>query len=215
MDINYFDIVIGSIVLLLGLKGILNGFFKEIFGLVGIVGGVFIASRFSESVGGYLSDLLFKFENPSAVNLTGFLVVLVVFWASMIALGHIFKKMSVLSGLGPLDRILGFVFGASKFFLIISIIVYALYNIKTIRVNLEKPMQNSILFPIMVETGGFIMKLDPVDSVAHVQKKQEELQKTLEEGVKNHINDLAEKEVKKVQEDVKKKVEKAIQEKGE
>ncbi len=215
MDINYFDVVIGSIVLLLGLKGVLNGFFKELFGLVGIVGGVFIASRFSEEVGGYLSDLLFKFENQSAINLTGFLVVLVIFWASMIALGHIFKKMSILSGLGPVDRILGFVFGASKFFLIISIIAYALYNIKTIRVNLEKPMQNSILFPIMVETGGFIMKLEPVDSVAKVKEKQEELQETLHKGLQEHINDIAQKEAKKVQENIKKQVEEATRKKGE
>ncbi|SFV50061.1 Colicin V production protein [hydrothermal vent metagenome] len=148
MDLNYFDIVVGSIILLLGLKGIINGLFKEFFGLVGIVGGVFIASRLSESVGKSLSDLIFHFENSAAINFTGFLVVLATFWVAMIAVGHLLKKLSALSGLGIVDRIFGFIFGAGKFFFILSIISYALYNVKTIRINLEKPLKNSILFPI-------------------------------------------------------------------
>ena len=45
MDLNYFDMAVGSIVLLLGLKGLLNGFSKELFGLIGIVGGLFVASH--------------------------------------------------------------------------------------------------------------------------------------------------------------------------
>jgi membrane protein required for colicin V production len=53
MDLNYFDIIAAAIILLLGLKGIVNGFFKEIFGLVGIIGGIFIASRFGPDVGQY------------------------------------------------------------------------------------------------------------------------------------------------------------------
>jgi membrane protein required for colicin V production len=31
MEINYFDLVASIIILLLGLKGILNGFFKEVY----------------------------------------------------------------------------------------------------------------------------------------------------------------------------------------
>ena len=38
MEFNYFDIITGAIILLLGLKGIVNGFFKEIFALIGIIG---------------------------------------------------------------------------------------------------------------------------------------------------------------------------------
>ncbi len=208
MDINYFDLIVGGIVLLLGLKGILNGFFKELFGLIGIVGGVFIASRLSEQVGGYLSDLIFHFDNHAAINFTGFLVVLAAFWALMIVVGHLLKKLSALSGLGIVDRIFGFVFGASKFFFIISIIAYAMYNVKTIRMNIEKPMKNSILFPIMIDAGGFIMKLDPVDAVGKVQEKQDELQKQLKEQLDEHIK----KELKQNTKEIKEKVEKTIKE---
>ena len=51
MEFNYFDIIVSVIVLFLGLKGIINGFFKELFGLLGIVAGIFVASRVGDSVG--------------------------------------------------------------------------------------------------------------------------------------------------------------------
>ena len=162
MELNYFDLAVGVIILLLGLKGILNGFFKELFGLIGIIGGIFIASRVGDQVGQLLSDAIFKFESEAAISFTGFLFTLALFWALMIASGMLFKKLSAVSGLGPLDRILGFVFGSGKFFLIASVIVYAMYNVNAIRKNLEPAMENSILFGAMVATGGFIMKIDPV-----------------------------------------------------
>lgn len=163
MEFNYFDLIASVIILMLGLKGILNGFFKEVFGLVGIIGGIFVASRIGDTVGQSLSDMIFKFENSAAISFSGFLVTLALFWLFMIIVGYIFKKLSLLSGLGIFDRILGFVFGASKFFLIAAVIAHAAYNIKAIKSTIEVPMENSFLFPALVTTGAFIMKLDPVE----------------------------------------------------
>lgn len=163
MEINYFDLGIAIVVLLLGLKGIINGLFRELFGLIGIIGGIFIASRIGGVIGQAVSDSLFHFDSDAAIDLTGFLVTLALFWIIMIVLGMLFKKMSALSGLGVFDRLLGFVFGSGKFFLIASVIVYALFNIKTIRENLEPSMEGSILYPVMIKTGSHIMHLDPED----------------------------------------------------
>lgn len=162
MEFNYFDLVIAVIILLLGLKGIINGFFKELFGLIGIIGGIFVASRAGDSVGKYLSDMIFKFDNSSAISFTGFLATLAVFWLGMILLGILFKKLSALSGLGGVDKLLGFLFGASKFFLITAVIAYAIYNIKAVRATVDEFMNNSVLFPVLVETGSYIMKIDPI-----------------------------------------------------
>jgi len=161
MDFNYFDLVTASIILLLGLKGIINGFFKELFGLLGIIGGIFVASRLGNEVGQRLSDLIFKFDNSAAINFTGFLATLIAVWLVMILLGAIFKKLSAMSGLGIMDKLLGFVFGASKFFLIASVIAYATHNIKALKTTLDSSLQTSILFPVFVSTGAYIMKMDP------------------------------------------------------
>jgi membrane protein required for colicin V production len=161
MDFNYFDLVVAVIVLLLGLKGILNGFFKELFGLIGIIGGIFIASRVGSDVGGFLNDNIFHFESHAVVSFSGFLLTLALFWLAMVALGHLFKKLGALSGLGAVDRIAGFILGSGKFFLIAAVIAYALNNIRAIRENIEKPLEGSFLFPVLVETGSVIMHLDP------------------------------------------------------
>ena len=74
-----------------------------------------------------------------------------------------FKHLTLLSGLGPFDKILGFVFGASKFFFIAAVIAHAAYSIKAIKSTLDDTsLKNSILFPILTQTGSYIMKLDPV-----------------------------------------------------
>lgn len=161
MDFNYFDLVVAVIILLLGLKGILNGFFKELFGLIGIIGGIFIASRVGTDVGTFLNENIFHFESQAVVSFSGFLLVLALFWLAMVGLGHLFKKLGALSGLGAIDRIAGFLLGSGKFFLIAAVIAYALNNITAVRDNIKKPLAGSILFPILVETGGYIMHLDP------------------------------------------------------
>ncbi|MDQ1263641.1 MAG: rane protein required for colicin production [Campylobacterota bacterium] len=163
MEFNYFDIIVTILILFLGLKGVLNGFFKEFFGFIGIIGGIFIASRIGDDVGKIISDTIFKFQNSAAINFTGFLVTLASFWLFMVGVGMLFKKLSSISGLGVFDKILGFIFSAGKFFLIASVIFYASYNIKAVKANIDSWMQNSALFGLFIEAGGFIMKLEPIN----------------------------------------------------
>ncbi len=195
MDINYFDIVVGAIVLLLGLKGIINGFFKEMFGLIGIIGGIFIASRYGEAVGQQISDLVFHFENSAAINFTGFLTTLAVFWIVMIALGSFFKKLGSASGLGLVDRIFGFIVGSGKFFLIGAVIVYSMNNINAIKTKLEPMMQNSILFPIMSEVGGYVMQIDPTEMTQDIAQEIEKGTQAVSSSAKDLIVDTVKKEI--------------------
>ena len=157
---NYFDVAVGSIVLLLGLKGLMNGFSKELFGLIGIVGGLFVASHIGGPIGSFLNESLLHFETDAAVNLVGFVFTVGIFWLLMIALGAGFKRLSTLSGLGIVDQILGFFVGASKFFFIMSVIVYALFSVTAIRENFGDKMKDSIFFEPMVATGNFILHIE-------------------------------------------------------
>ena len=203
MEFNYFDLVASVIILFLGLKGILNGFFKEVFGLVGIVGGIFVASRAGDEVGQYISDLIFKFESSATISFAGFLTTLAFFWLFMIIIGNIFKKLTMMSGLGPVDRILGFIFGASKFFLIAAVIAHATYNIKAVKNSVDEYMSNSILFPILVETGAFIMKLDPVEMSDEIDGTlgidTDNMQNKLEEVIDNSTKDIVQNTKKELE----------------
>lgn len=191
MDFSYFDIVISILVLFLGLKGIINGFFKELFGLLGIIGGIFIASRIGKDVGKFINESVLKFENDAAISFTGFLVTFALFWLFMIGVGIIFKKLSSLSGLGIFDKILGFIFSASKFFLIAAVIAYALYNIKAMKENLDSIMKNSSLFPVLVETGSAIMKLDPIEISDDMNKTINKNSEIIEDGIDKTLQNKA------------------------
>jgi len=206
MEFNYFDLVASIIILFLGLKGIFNGFFKEVFGLIGIVGGIFVASRAGDEVGQYVSDLIFKFESSAAIGFAGFLTTLAIFWLFMILIGSIFKKLTMLSGLGIVDKIFGFIFGASKFFLIAAVIAHATYNIKAVKNSVDEYMSNSILFPILVETGSYIMKLDPVEMSDEIDGTLGIDTDDMQNKLENVINDTT----KSIVENTKKELEKSM-----
>ncbi|MEA1919990.1 MAG: CvpA family protein [Campylobacterota bacterium] len=194
MDFHYFDIVVGVIILLLGLKGILNGFFKELFGLIGIIGGIYIASRYGTEIGTMLSDMIFHFDNESAKTFTGFIVTLILFWTLMLLIGIVFKKISKESGLGPIDKFFGFIVGSGKFFLIAAVIFFALNNIKAVHSNLAPIMEKSILFPILIETGDIIMHIDPTEISseidASINEGADKIKTVTDEKVQEHAKEL-------------------------
>jgi len=203
MEFSYFDLVASIIILLLGLKGIINGFFKEVFGLIGIIGGIFIASRVGDEVGKYLNDAIFNFSSQSAISFTGFLVTLAVFWMIMIIVGFAFKRLSSLSGLGPIDKILGFVFGAGKFFLIAAVIAFAVYNIQALRTTLNTSLKGSVLFPVLVETGRYIMKIDPVEISDEINttidKTTQSIKQTVEKNIEEKTQKILDENLDKIQ----------------
>lgn len=202
MEFNYFDLVASIIILLLGLKGILNGFFKEVFGLIGIIGGIFLASRAGDQVGQSLSDTIFHFQSQAAISFTGFIVTLVIFWVVMVIVGIAFKKLSKLSGLGPVDRILGFIVGTGKFFLIAAVIAFAVYNIKTIRPTIDSALKGSILFPVLVETGQYIMKISPVvtdkDLNTTINKETQEIKENVQKSLQTTLKEEAKTKIKEI-----------------
>jgi len=212
MELNYFDIVVSVVVLFLGLKGIINGFFKELFGLIGIVGGIFLASRVGNSVGEYLSDLIFKFENSSAVSFTGFLFTLAVFWLFMISIGFIFKKLSSVSGLGVFDKILGFIFSAGKFFLIASVIAYATYNVKAIRGSIDSIANSSFIFPVLVKTGGIIMKLDHSAISDDINESIKKGTTVIQDKIDTVVNDATIEIIRETKDKIENKIEKSLEE---
>lgn len=161
VDFNYFDIIIAAIVLLLGIKGFINGFVKEVFGLVGLVGGVYLASRLADTAAAFIDTNFLHLENVALLKLIGFLAILIVVWLGATILGAIFSKLTSASGLGFLNRLFGFIAGGGKYFLIFALIVTALSNVSLVKDNLEKHVKDSILYPYLKEAGSYLINLDP------------------------------------------------------
>jgi len=161
MDFNYFDVVIAAIVLLLGIKGFMHGFIKEVFGLVGLIGGVYFASRLAGTAADFIDQNFLHLENVALLKLIGFLAILIVIWLGATILGSIFSKLTSASGLGFLNRLFGFIAGGGKYFLIFALIVTALSNVSLVKDNLEKHVEDSILYPYLKKAGSYLINLDP------------------------------------------------------
>lgn len=201
-NIEIFDIVVVTLITLLGLKGLFRGFTKEFFALAGIIGGVFIASRIATDTGNLINGII-PMSNENTIMLAGFVASFALIWIAAYILGNIVAKVFDASGLGVIDRLLGFTFGAGKIFLIFSIIAYAVTQVKTINDNLQPKLKNSIVFPILKDTGGYLIKLD---TSGFQQEVSNGLDKAVE-STKRTLQEVTQEEIKEKASELKKQLE--------
>lgn len=180
MNFYWFDVFILGFTLLLGLKGILNGLIKEIFGLVGIIGGVFIASKYTNQAALFIQNTFYKIENESLASFAGFLAVLIIFWILCLLIGNILSKLIKLSGLSFLDRLGGFLFGGAKVFLIFAILIFCLARINFLNEKLESFAKNSYTLNLLKRTGSYIMN----------QPLAERSLQNLQQGIQENLQEL-------------------------
>ncbi len=200
-NINIFDIVVLALIVILGLKGLFRGLTKELFGLIGIIGGVFIASRLANDIG-EIANSIIPMENENTILLVGFVVSIAVFWVLAYVVGIILSKIFSASGLGIFDRIFGFVFGAGKIFLLFSVISYAVSQVKIVNDALVPKLKDSTVFPILTQTGSYILKLDTSNFQKEVTKQ---LDATVD-AAKETIKDISKEELAKRAEELKKQL---------
>jgi membrane protein required for colicin V production len=201
-NINIFDLIVVALITILGLKGLFRGFTKEFFALIGIVGGVFVASRLSKDAGEIVNGII-PMQNDNTILLAGFVASLVIFWIIAYIMGSLFSRILKISGLGIVDRLLGFIFGAGKIFLLFSIISYAISQVKMINDNLQPKLETSIVFPLLQKTGSYIIKLDTSGFQEEVTEKLD----VVVDVTKENIEKIAKEEINKKVIEVKTQVE--------
>ncbi|HEC1797844.1 TPA: CvpA family protein [Campylobacter lari] len=158
-NFSWFDVFVLGLTVILGLKGLVSGLFKEIFGLLGIVGGIFLASRFRNEAADIINGF-YHIQNENLAIFAGFLILLIVIWVACMALGNILSKIFSMSGLGFIDRIGGFLFSVAKILLVFAILVACVNNIEFLNSSLEKYTKNSYAFNWLGKIGGYIMETD-------------------------------------------------------
>lgn len=212
-DFSIFDLIIIAITLLLGLKGLFRGFIKEVFGLLGIVGAIFVASRISKELGDLIAPIL-VLENEATIKLIGFIVALVVVWLVIYSAGVVVSKIFSASGLGAIDRIFGFIFGALKIFLIFAVIAYALYQVQSFKKVIDEKFANSIVMPHLLSVGSFIIKLDTTAITQNLDKAVDSVKPSeVIENTKKNIEENIQETKKDIEENIKKEVTENLEEK--
>lgn len=214
-DFSVFDLIIITITLILGLKGLFRGLIKEVFGIIGIIGAIFVASRISKETGDLLAPVL-VLQNEATIKLIGFITALIAVWLVVYTAGVIVSKIFSASGLGVVDRIFGFIFGASKVFLIFSVIAYALYQVQSFRKVMDEKFNNSFVMPHLISVGSVIIKLDTSDITTNVNKVIdttktsqviEDTKNSMKENIETTTNTVKEAVEEEIVNNVKEKIE--------
>ena len=162
-DFNYFDLALGSVILILSIKGFMNGVVKEVFGLGGLIGGVYFGSRLAPDAADFIAKQIPQIQNLALLKLLGFMAVLIVIWLGATLIGTILSRLTSASGLSFLDRLLGFIVGGGKYFVIFALIVTALSHVALVRENIKPYINNSFLYPLLVQAGEKIIEVTPDD----------------------------------------------------
>jgi membrane protein required for colicin V production len=178
-DLVWFDIITLALIVLLGIKGVINGFIKEVFGLVGLVGGVYVASRYAQDAGIWIDKTFYAFDNKASLFLVGFIGLLICFWLGSLLVGKIIAKLIDISGLSGIDKLAGFLIGSSKIFFVFSIFFVAISNITFIQTKIETYLSESFMYPIFMDVGEKIINLKPDEVIP--QTKEEVMPQPKEE----------------------------------
>ncbi len=103
---NWLDIIIIVVAVLLGLVGLRQGIIKTVFGIAGLIGGIVLAGRYYSGLAALLSPAAATWANIAA-----YAIILVVALIVASVVGRLVAKLVHIVMLGWLDRLVGCVLG--------------------------------------------------------------------------------------------------------
>lgn len=153
MDFHIVDMVIVGLVLFLAIKGLVNGFSKELFNFLGLIGGIAVAARTHEMVG----ELIAKQDILPTIavdyqKVIGFVVVFLIVWILFNILSSIVANFSS-DETGVISRIFGYIIGVARYGFIFALIIFGINNANFLKEKLAKYYEGSELFNPMVMVG--------------------------------------------------------------
>tara|TARA_B110000858_G_scaffold54405_1_gene63188 strand:- start:719 stop:1207 length:489 start_codon:yes stop_codon:yes gene_type:complete len=119
---GYIDIFI-SIFLLYGfIKGLFKGFISEVASVIGLLSGIFLASKFNDDLSYYLQTFI-EWDENYLLFLSFFILLVLTILIFSIA-GKLITKLAKLIALGVFNKLLGGVFGVLKNVLVLSVLFF-------------------------------------------------------------------------------------------
>jgi membrane protein required for colicin V production len=103
---NWLDIVIIVVAVLLGLVGLRQGIIKTVFGIAGLIGGIVLAGRYYDELAALLSP-----SGATWVNIAAYAIILIATIIVAGVVGHFVAKLVHFAALGWIDRLVGCVLG--------------------------------------------------------------------------------------------------------
>ncbi len=142
---HYIDLIIGLILAYAVYNGWRQGVIIQVCSIIGILCGVWLATRYGALVGGWLHI------SSDYASVGGFLVVLIAVIVCVAIASRLLRKVCKFAGLGILDIILGIALSVCKFAVILSVLFGAFNGINknTNMVSEEELAKSKLYHPII------------------------------------------------------------------
>jgi membrane protein required for colicin V production len=148
-----FDIVFVGVVLFFALKGILSGFKVELMNLIGVVGGVFVASRVAKLYSTKVESSLDFIKNEAMAESLLFFVT----FASIFLVAKLLTPANNLSfDRTPLSKLGGYLLAVVKYAVVFSIVVSVLLH-TPLKSKIEEKTKESRLYQKMRDIGNLML----------------------------------------------------------
>jgi membrane protein required for colicin V production len=152
---SFLDVILGSLLVYAVYKGLVNGLFVEIAGLISLLLGIFIAVKFSnlttETLGNYVH------WNPKTIQITAFILTFILVVIGISLLAKALTGLASFAYLGWINKLGGAFVRVLKTVLIISIFLSVFEKINYDNFFAKKEtLDNSIFYHPIQKTATFL-----------------------------------------------------------
>lgn len=189
VELGYLDFIFLGVIIITTITGFLKGFAKEFCGFLGMVCGIFFASRFAYDAGEWFSSNVIDFSSDSTHTLIGFIAIFLMIVVVFFIIGKILDKITSSALPNYLNKLLGAFFGGLKSFLILAFIFHLAFRLDFMQSVQAHWANNSKLYSTMENIASSIISSK---LIRNAPKDSQE--------VKQEIKDLKEKALQGTQE---------------
>ncbi len=160
MGFHTVDIIITALVLFLAIKGLMNGFSKELLNFITIVGGIALAANFNTTVVDLINEQqLVPTIAQSYAKIVGFIIIIVLVWLIIGVISSIINRFSSAT-ISPISRIFGYLISAARYFVIFALIIFGVNQSEFFKNEAKKLKTETKLFVPMTNIGATILNID-------------------------------------------------------
>ena len=170
---NWLDITILVIFAAGMIQGLVKGFVRQVFSLIGLILAIIIAFRYHDLLARYLSEWI---THPVALTVISFVIILVVVILLFKLIALAARAAIAAIQVGWVDRLFGGVFGLLRSVLLVAVL-FALFVICTDKPT--KPMIASRLTPRVMEVSRIIARFLPTQLYERYNRNEEKIKSRL------------------------------------
>ena len=161
MGFHILDVIIVGLIAFLAIKGLVNGFTKELLNFITIVGGVLLAARYNEKVVALINEQqILPITIPDDfTKLVGFIVIVISMWIVIGFISSIITRVtSDVSGF--FSRLIGYLLSAARYLFIFTLIIFGISQSNFFKESATKFKTETQLFEPMTQIGAKILNID-------------------------------------------------------